>query len=114
MGLSHADGSMNGSGSIPQASILSVPSLIALRSAVQAHLLDQSSNGDLHRAVRVICDEAHRSDMRAEQLLVAFKQVLASIPEIQQLPSGSVRNDLLDPIVTMCIEEYYAERNTAM
>ncbi len=85
--------------------------MVAVRSALQAQLENRALPGELRRAIHVMCGEARRKDLRAEQLLVVFKQTLTSLPEMEQLPRGPERNDFLSRIVTMCIEEFYAEHD---
>ena len=54
-----------------------------------------------------MCTEAHQCGLRAEELLVRVKHVFPQLPEVQELAHGSDRNDLLNRIVSLCIEEYY-------
>ena len=80
----------------------------ALRCALQAQLRDANSTAELRRAMRLVCAEARRAGVRVEQLLVILKTAWASVPEAWQSPRSGLRDDLLDQIVTMCIEEFYA------
>lgn len=88
---------------------LSAAALGALRCGLQAHLRRQRSEPDLRRALRTVCAEAHRRHLRAEQLLILFKQAWSSLPEVEQLPRGIERDELLGRIITVCIEEFYAD-----
>ena len=80
----------------------------ALRRALRAKPDGPPSGGDLRRAVRLLCDEVRGKGLSAEQLLVSFKELWQSLPEAGQLPFGPMRREVLDNIITMCIEEYYA------
>jgi len=81
--------------------------VVALRCALQAQLRGEWPDGALRRALRLMCDEAHRSGLRAEQLIVIVKDAWRSLPEVSRLPAGGTRERLLSRVVTMCIEEFY-------
>lgn len=61
----------------------------------------------LREPVRQVCVFAHSEDVSAEQLLVRFKELWASLPPLAGLPRGRQRNDLMARVATMCIEEFY-------
>ena len=81
----------------------------ALRVVLQAHARGHSADGELRRAIGVVCREARREQLRAEQVLVAVKQTWYSLPEVRELPSGDDRAALLDRVVRLTIDEFYAE-----
>ena len=81
--------------------------LVALRNALRAYLAGRPTGGELHRAMNTMCSEAHASGLRAEELLVRLKQVFHQLPEVQEVPHGGDRNELLNRVVSLCIEEYY-------
>jgi hypothetical protein len=62
---------------------------------------------ELRGPVRQLCVFAHSEDVSAEQLLVRFKEIWASLPPLAGLPRGRQRNDLMARVATMCIEEFY-------
>ena len=105
----HPNGQVSEAGSAPLIRVSSEAAVVALRSALQAQLRGAPSSSDLRRAIRLMCGEARRHDLRAEQLLIIFKHAWNSLPEVQQLPYGRERTDLLSRVVTMCIEEFYAD-----
>ena len=82
----------------------------ALRSVLQAHARGRAAEGELRRAIRLVCREARREHLRPEQLIVAVKQTWYSLPEIRELSSGDARTALLDHVVRLTIDEFYAER----
>jgi hypothetical protein len=59
-------------------------------------------------AVRRICADAKRNGWTPEQLLVAFKSALATIPAVQRLTRGPDRDQFVARLVSVCIDEYYA------
>jgi len=91
--------------------VLSGAGVVALRSALQAQLRGEWPDGALRRAIRAMCDEAHRNGLRAEQLLVILKDAWSSLPEVARLSPGGTRERLLDRIVTMCVEEFYGPQD---
>ena len=96
----------------PVSAPVQIPSestLAALRSALRNYLAGRRTGGELHRALQALCAEAHGGGLRAEELLVRLKQLFYQLPEVQALPHGTDRNDLLNRVVSVCIEEYYGE-----
>jgi hypothetical protein len=67
---------------------------------------DGTRNLDLQRAMRVLCEEARRQGMRAEELIILFKKTWQARPELQRM-SREETSRLFDSVVTMCVEQYY-------
>jgi hypothetical protein len=88
----------------------SAAAVAALRCGLQAQL-GPSPNGELRRAVRLLCDEAHRRGLRAEQVIVLLKEAWGSLPDVQVLAPGEERRESLSRIVSLCIDEFYAARD---
>jgi hypothetical protein len=85
-----------------------------LGSVLRAELRSRSdgglrSNGDLRRAIRALCAAAHQEHLHAEQMLVFVKKALSSLPEVAALPAGPQHDDALAPVISLCIEEFYAD-----
>lgn len=78
-----------------------------LRAALLDVVAGKVTPDRLRVPIRQLCVFAHSEDMRAEELLVRFKEVWASLPPLAELPRGRQRNDLMAQVATMCIEEYY-------
>lgn len=78
-----------------------------LRTALLDVVEGKATWADLRGPVRRLCVFAHSEDMKAEELLVRFKEVWSSLPPLAELPRGRQRNDLMAKVATMCIEEYY-------
>jgi hypothetical protein len=81
--------------------------LAALRNALRTHLAGRPTGGELHRSLKALCAEAHTCGLRAEELVVRLKHLFHQLPEVQELSHGSDRSDLLNRLVSVCIEEYY-------
>ena len=79
----------------------------ALRSRLMDVVDGRSSYAELRAPIRQLCVLAQREDLRAEQLLVRFKEIWAELPPLSGLPRGRQRNDVMAKVATMCIEEFY-------
>lgn len=88
---------------------LSPAVLRALRGALEDRPGAPPSDGELRRAMRLVCDDARHRGLRAEQLIITFKQVWATLPEVRKVPRGAEREEMLARLVSMCINEFYAE-----
>ena len=109
MGFSWAGTPVTQSYSAPQPRDFSEAAVVALRSALQARLRGAAPDPTLRRAIRLMCDEGRRQDMRAEQLLIILKRAWQSLPEVFERTREIRRDDVLGRVITMCIEEYYTE-----
>ena len=95
----------------------SAPEIGALRCALQAALCCSSAPADLReeearRALRVFGAELRRRELHAEHLVIALKQVWASLPEAQRLSHG-LRAAQRERLVTLGIEEFYGDATAA-
>jgi hypothetical protein len=63
----------------------------------------------MRRALRLLCEDARRRGVRAEQLVVMIKQAWASLPETRWRPGDDRGPVILERVVRVCIEEYYAD-----
>ena len=63
------------------------------------------------RAVHEICGEAHRLDLRAEELLVGIKQAWAHLAPVRARHLGDRDGDVLREIVSSSIEVFFAARD---
>lgn len=91
------------------ATILSPESTLALRVAFRRHLSNPSGAAavEVSAALDQVCTEARREQIPAERLLVAFKGIWSSLPEVRQLPPHQAADEVRS-LVTLCIERYYA------
>lgn len=98
------DGTL-GSGPPPSFAFDAGPSGVGalLRARVRGELDD----AQLVHAMCLVCDDARRKQLRAEELVIRFKQVWATLPEASELPRGERRDDLLSEVISLGIAEYY-------
>jgi hypothetical protein len=80
----------------------------AIRRALEAYGDTGVRDSALRPAARMICDDARRSGLRVEQMLVALKSEWAAALEQCDVPLGTARNDLTSRFITLCIHAYYA------
>ena len=107
------DVSRTDSARMPAARVISGPGVVALCSALHGQLRGWVPEAELRRAIRLMCHEARRQGLRAEQLLVVFKRALVSALDACGLPAGHQRDSLSAQLVSACIEEFYAAGATA-
>jgi hypothetical protein len=67
---------------------------------------EDASGADLRVALRDACDRARHDGLRAEQLLLALKEVWRELPE-RSRPPHIDSDGVLARVVTACIDEYY-------
>ena len=81
-----------------------------LRDALSRFLDDASlTNGELRRVLHVVADEAREKHMRAEELVVAFKDVLDALPTGSSPAERLRRSRLREQLVSLCIKAYYGK-----
>jgi hypothetical protein len=66
-----------------------------------------AANAAVRRAAHVLCEEAHRLDLRAEELLIALKQAWAQLATTRARHLGERDGDVLREIVTTSIEVFF-------
>lgn len=76
--------------------------------AAAERLAETGDEAPLREAAREIAAEAAARGLRAEDLVVAFKQLWTSIPALSPLRRRG--RPLLDELVTLCIDEFYRRR----
>ena len=70
------------------------------------HAGQGSPNGDLNHELRELCREAQRQGVRAEELILLFKKVWATRPELRVM-SREETGRVFDELVTLCLDTYY-------
>jgi hypothetical protein len=83
--------------------------LAALREALCGCIAGENSESSLRPAIRVLCLEARREELRIEQLLISVKLAWQYLPEVRTPPLDGSRSHLLDRVISMCIEEFYGK-----
>ena len=96
----------------PHSRHLSVETTAALRDAVVQHL-QRGSDGDdsLGRAVSIVVAEARERDMRAEELILAFKNLYDALPEPKSAVARAEQVNLRERLVSACIRAYYNQED---
>ena len=87
---------------------LSAETTAALRDAVLRHL-ERGADGDesLGRAVSIVVAEAREREMRAEELILAFKTLYDALPEPKSAVARAEQVHLRERLVSACIRVYY-------
>jgi hypothetical protein len=64
-------------------------------------------------ALRNLCEDARHTHVRVEQLVIAIKQGWSSLHSERPRARSAGPDELLNQVITLCIDEYYArtERN---
>lgn len=88
---------------------VSAPLVNATRHAIELALGGSTSSGDstLREVVRGLCVDAQRQGLRPEELILLLKMTWRSRPDLSA-PRRGETNPVLEHIITVCIEEYYA------
>ena len=84
----------------------------ALRCAQGASQRDPAADEAVRATLRRLCDNAHESTVRPEELIILLKETWRAAPEL--------RNTARDPecatlarVITLCIDEYYDRSRAA-
>ncbi|MCW2573669.1 MAG: hypothetical protein JWO88_3727 [Frankiales bacterium] len=100
----------DGNGAPPHESALRAAILVTLRSAVR--LMGSGTfitQAELRHSLRPICADAHRRNLRAEQLLLLMKAVWSSMPDTSAAPGAHSRRELFEHVITAVLDEFYQE-----
>jgi hypothetical protein len=89
--------------------------LVAQRRPTVGMHFEPSADGraSFDRAVMIVTIEAHRLDLRAEEMLVAIKQAWAHLAEARAHHLGDRDGDVLREVVTSSIKEFFAKRENS-
>jgi hypothetical protein len=92
----------------PEPRPLSDDTLAALRAAILRlwHVRDVEED-ELRGALALMADEAHTRALRAEEVIVSLKSLLAELPELSTGPRRMESTRFQERLVTMCIKAYY-------
>ncbi len=92
----------------PQPRSLSAETTAALRAAVVRQLDRRSADdANLARAVASVVAEARAREMRAEELILAFKNLYDALPDPASAVARAEQMQLREKLVTACIRAYY-------
>jgi hypothetical protein len=82
--------------------------LDTLRRALSRFVGGASDETDVCAALAILATEAQKRQLYAEHMLIAFKRVWLDMPEVQAITDEVRRRRLLDRLVKLCIDSYYA------
>ena len=105
----HLDPAEVTGGALRSAQAISSSAIEALRVALRtrANADDMFARAPVREAVQLVCAEARVQHYTPERLLVDLKDALRATPEVQQVPRGPERDDLVARVVTLCIDEFF-------
>jgi hypothetical protein len=101
---------------IPDSTIAALRELLLrmLRDEPPPNTEESPRTGDgIRDALRELCDDARRNQVRVEQLVIAIKQGWTSLHQERSRPRVSGPDDLLNHVITLCIDEYYLDARAA-
>jgi hypothetical protein len=91
----------------PLASPPTVDKLTELRDAIVAHLAGYVPETATEWPLRAFTRDARADNQRAEQVVIALKRLWEALHDERQAWSREAQLQLLDHLVTRCIDEYY-------
>ena len=91
------------------AKLMSHATAAAIRHALRAATTPKVLDARLRKAASNACEDAHCAGLRIEQMLIALKEDWAAHPEVRRMPAGSVRSEVGNRFITLCIHEFFAE-----
>ena len=105
----HLDPAEVTGGALRSAQAISSSAIEALRVALRARVgADYAfARVPVRKAVQLVCAEARLQHYTPERLLVDLKDALRATPEVQQVPRGPERDELVARVVTLCIDEFF-------
>ena len=96
--------------STPEPRSLSDGTLATMRDAVLRFWNEpEGAEPLLQRALTQAVEEARQRALRAEEVIVSFKSLLASLPELNSPVRRLEAARLRERLITLCIKAYYAE-----
>jgi len=96
---------------IPDSTIAALRELLLrmLRDEPPPNAEESPHTGDgIRDALRDLCDDARRNQVRVEQLVIAIKQGWKSLHSERPRVRSAGPDALLNHVITLCIDEYYA------
>lgn len=107
----HSDPPPSARSGIPDSTIAALRELFLRMIRTESMRADDSmrSGDDVRDALRALCADARRSNVRAEQLVIAIKQGWSSLHQERPRPRVAGPDELLNHVITVCIDEYYAD-----
>lgn len=110
---------------VPRVALHQVIVVVAARELEQA-LLEQlrppmgmyvhpssAEHAAIQRAVRTICGEANRLELRAEELIISIKQAWSQLAPVRARHLGDRDGDVLREVVSCSIEVFFESKDAA-
>ena len=91
-----------GNGRFPSAQTLRI-----VQAALVRYLAGETAEDKVCDALGMLAREAQDGHLRAEDMLVAFKNLWNDTPEVRAIRNPEERRRLLARIVELCIDAYY-------
>jgi hypothetical protein len=88
-------------------SLLELPLLTAMQRLASEGDFDQSA---LREELQTVCAVAKRNGVRAEQVLIAVKEIWAELPAARDVARTANGKPFMTQVVTMALDEYYSSR----
>jgi hypothetical protein len=92
----------------PSSQHLDPDTVTALRTALSSSIARGGLPPDLHDLLCRAADEARGKGISAERLLLILKDIWHSLPEVAGAASRDAENELLQQLITRCIQAYYS------
>jgi len=92
--------------------VLAHETVDAVRRALQRYVVAASAidaASTLRTALQGLAHEARGKHIPPEQLLVTLKSIWQALPEVENARDHNEKTRILQRIVTICIQEYFAE-----
>jgi hypothetical protein len=92
--------------------VLAHETVDTVRRALQRYVVEAShadTASALRAALHALSHEARAKHMPPEQLLVTLKSIWQALPEVENARDHTEKTRILQRIVTICIQEYFAE-----
>jgi hypothetical protein len=96
---------------IPESTITALRELLVhmVRDEPSADSEGRTRAGDeVRHALRALCEDARTNEVRVEQLVIAIKQGWSSLHSEHPRARSAGPDELLNHVITLCIDEYYA------
>ncbi|MDQ3809853.1 MAG: hypothetical protein M3336_06135 [Chloroflexota bacterium] len=88
---------------------VSAETLGMVREALRRRLTDDPHDGHLRAVLRRLSGEVKAKGLHGEHVVIMLKQIWSQLPEMWQALAAHERRLMLERVVTLCIEEFYAE-----
>jgi hypothetical protein len=72
-----------------------------------------AENAAVQRAVRTVCGEAHRLELRAEELIIGIKQAWTQLAPVRARHLGDRDGDVLREVVSSSIEVFFESQDAS-